>query len=225
MYRAVPAHAPTAHPDAIRIVALSAAIALNAAVLVAALRPLAPQLRQLVAPEPRMTLTFEEPVRPAAPPPIQLPTRPQPAAPTPRTPAPTPPVVHAAPTPVSLPAPVPAVAPTDTVAPAMPQTAAVRAAPSAPVDASLAYLEAPPPPYPMVARRAGMEGRVLLRVLVDESGHPLQVDIARSSGHHLLDRAARDQVLRHWRFQPAQVDGHAVRAWAQVPVTFSLQRM
>jgi protein TonB len=30
-------------------------------------------------------------------------------------------------------------------------------------------------------------------------------------------------VLASWLFQPAIIDGHAVKAWAQVPVSFVLQ--
>jgi protein TonB len=68
-----------------------------------------------------------------------------------------------------------------------------------------------------------MQGTVTLRVLVDETGKPLDVVIESSSGHELLDRAARDQVLARWRFQPAQANGHTVQAWARIPVTFDLR--
>jgi protein TonB len=52
----------------------------------------------------------------------------------------------------------------------------------------------------------------------------LQVDVNRSSGDRRLDLAARDQVLRHWRFRPAIRDGRAVRAIGLVPIDFSLDR-
>ncbi|PSD11028.1 energy transducer TonB, partial [Stenotrophomonas maltophilia] len=48
------------------------------------------------------------------------------------------------------------------------------------------------------------------------------VSIERSSGSRSLDQAARQQVLRHWRFEPAQRDGVAVPAIGMVPVQFSL---
>ena len=72
--------------------------------------------------------------------------------------------------------------------------------------------------------REHLHGTVLLRVLVDESGKPLDVVIERSSGHVLLDRSARQQVLASWTFQPAMVDGKAVQAWARVPVSFDLRQ-
>jgi periplasmic protein TonB len=67
-----------------------------------------------------------------------------------------------------------------------------------------------------------MHGTVLLRVLVDETGKPLDVVVEHGSGYGLLDRSAREQVLAGWRFQPAMVNGKPVRAWARVPVSFDL---
>lgn len=88
--------------------------------------------------------------------------------------------------------------------------------------ADLAYASNPPPRYPRLALRAGDEGRVLLRVLVDAQGRPQEVEIEKSSGHRDLDRAAREQVLAKWRFHPAQRDGLPVSAWALVPIDFNL---
>ena len=96
------------------------------------------------------------------------------------------------------------------------------ALPAAPIEASLAYV-ANPVVYPGNALRQHLQGTVVLRVLVDETGQPLEVTVMRGSGHAELDRSAREQVLAHWRFQPAIVNGHAVRAWASVPVTFTLR--
>ena len=70
--------------------------------------------------------------------------------------------------------------------------------------------------------RAGDEGTVLLRVLVDETGRPREVSIETSSGHRLLDQAAREQVLAKWRFHPATRQGRAVAAYALVPIDFKL---
>jgi protein TonB len=69
---------------------------------------------------------------------------------------------------------------------------------------------------------AGIEGTVLLKVLVDETGQPVDVAIERSSGDRRLDKAAREQVLQRWRFHPAQRGGRAIAAYALVPVEFSL---
>jgi protein TonB len=111
----------------------------------------------------------------------------------------------------------------------MPQAVLPSATPSgadttAPVEATLAYRSSPLQ-FPTQALRQHMQGTVLLRVLVDENGTPVQVEIEHGSGYALLDRSAREQVLAHWRFQPAMADGHAVRAWAKVPVNFVLNNL
>ena len=88
--------------------------------------------------------------------------------------------------------------------------------------AQLEYASAPPPTYPREALLDNLEGTVLLKVLVDVDGKPLSVEIARSSGHRALDEAARRQVLRKWKFQPAMQNGTAIRVYGMVPVNFSL---
>jgi len=96
-------------------------------------------------------------------------------------------------------------------------------APSTPMaGVQLQYRSAPPPAYPVQAVRNHEQGTVLLRVEVDPSGQPVDVSIERSSGSRSLDQAARQQVLRHWRFVPAERDGQAVAAIGMVPVQFSL---
>ena len=57
---------------------------------------------------------------------------------------------------------------------------------------------------------------------VDTLGNPVSVEIVSGSGHRVLDRAAREQVLRHWRFVPAMRDGRPVPAIGRIPVVFTL---
>lgn len=99
------------------------------------------------------------------------------------------------------------------------------AAPAPAVDpprADLAYLNNPAPFYPRASRRAGEQGRVMLRVRVSIDGRVEAVEVERSSGFERLDEAAL-QAVRRWRFVPAKRGDHAVAAWARVPVHFSLQ--
>ena len=49
-----------------------------------------------------------------------------------------------------------------------------------------------------------------------------RVEIAHSSGFELLDDAARETVLRRWRFVPARAGGIAVKSWVRVPIRFAL---
>jgi protein TonB len=90
--------------------------------------------------------------------------------------------------------------------------------------AHLEYLAAPPPRYPIEAIREALTGTVTLRVLVDVDGRPLEVQVEHSSGHRVLDAAARKQVLGKWRFKPAMDNGRAVQAIGLVPVVFSLNQ-
>ncbi len=91
-----------------------------------------------------------------------------------------------------------------------------------PAAAQLQALLSPPPPYPGEAMRAGLSGTVELEILVGADGRALDVRIARSSGHRVLDQAARRTVLTKWMFQPAMRDGHAVQAVGRVPIEFKL---
>ena len=88
--------------------------------------------------------------------------------------------------------------------------------------AHLEYEVAPPPPYPAMAILEGLTGTVVLRVLVDVDGKPLDVQIERSSGHRVLDAAARKQVLAKWRFKPAMENGRALQAIGLIPIDFNL---
>jgi protein TonB len=72
--------------------------------------------------------------------------------------------------------------------------------------------------------RDGVQGTVMLQVLVDVDGHPLEVQVQHSSGNRQLDNAARRQVLEHWTFRPAMKDGRAVQAIGLVPIAFNLDR-
>lgn len=83
------------------------------------------------------------------------------------------------------------------------------------------YRETPRPHYPDSARREGKEGRVLLRVLIDEEGRTKAVEVNASSGHDMLDHAATE-AIKKWRFVPARAGGKPVETWVKVPIDFQL---
>lgn len=83
-------------------------------------------------------------------------------------------------------------------------------------------LNNPKPPYPLAARRRGIEGRVLLTALVRADGGCAEVQLKQSSGSSLLDNAALGTV-RLWRFVPAQRGNTAIDSWVDVPVSFRLE--
>ncbi|AIF49461.1 energy transducer TonB [Dyella japonica] len=212
---AVPRHA---HPDSVRVAAMSAAIALNLAALIAVMRPMAPQLVQQVQRVTAIPISWITPKKEVPPPPIIDLKRP----PLQKAPTHAPAVPH----PEPVPAPVLATSDDGTVAapPATPTLAPPTIDTGAAVEATLAY-RATPLKYPAQALHAHMQGQVILKVLVDEAGIPQEVSIEKSSGSTLLDRSAQDQVLKGWKFEPATVNGHPARAWARVPVTFNLSEL
>jgi protein TonB len=214
---AVPRHA---HPDSARIAALSAAIAINFVALLAVMRPMAPQwieqMQHIVETQIRI---ISPPIEQPPPPPIDLKKIEQPKIATPRPHTESPRVAP----PVAIPtdegnisAPV--------IAPGLAPGHAEPMVDASPVEATLAY-RAVPLKYPPQALRTRMQGTVILKVLVDEKGAPQDVTVEQSSGYTLLDRSAREQVLQSWKFEPAVVNGHSVRAWARVPVTFNLNEL
>src|SRR5207247_2680094 len=84
----------------------------------------------------------------------------------------------------------------------------------------VAYGTNPLPPYPLVARRLGREGVVLLGILVAPDGRPAQVRVLRSSGFAPLDDSAVATVRDRWRFIPARRSGEAVGGRVKVPIRF-----
>ena len=76
------------------------------------------------------------------------------------------------------------------------------------------------PVYPPLAREAGIEGTVLLRVLVSKEGKVLNVIVL--SGNPMLAEAARIAAFTA-QFSPAMQQHKPVPVWVQLPVVFSLK--
>jgi periplasmic protein TonB len=209
------------HPDMVRVAALSAAITLNLAALLFAMRPLAPQIANAIDTAKVETIRFIVPPKtPPLPPDIVVKPLPKPLPVTPPVHVP---VVHVQPQ-VTPPVVTPVTEPTVNPVPATPPATTPATPGIAPGVNTLAY-RASPLRFPAQAIRAHMEGTVVLLVLVDEAGKPVDVKVEQSSGYLLLDKSAREQVMSGWQFQPAVIDGHAVKAWARVPVSFALQQL
>ena len=77
------------------------------------------------------------------------------------------------------------------------------------------------PAYPPLARLRGYQGVVVLFVEVLADGRVGQVEIKRSAGHDILDRAALEAV-RIWSFEPGRREGRVVTMSVEVPVRFVL---
>ena len=221
MVRTLPLHSET-RPQPARILAIAAAITVHAFAFLLLLIPMA-------APTPETTLADPKPV-------IDWWVK-KPIPVTPR-----PPDVVPVRTQASRPQAQPRITPDPTAAISQPlvvDQGTVAAPPDADASSSgiphdgdigqpvpgvqLEYAWAKAPPYPREAFRQGLQGQVLLKILVDTDGTPLDVAVSTSSGHRSLDEAARRFVLKHWRFKPAMRDGHPVQAYGMVPIDFTLQ--
>ena len=170
-----------------------------------------------------------EPQPPAPPPPA--PPTPQPPKPTPK-PAPVPKPVQKQPLPKAIADPTPSPnAPTGTLdsEPSKPVPAAPAAPPAPPAPPAIqlpssnaAYLNNPRPSYPAISRRMNEQGKVVLRVFIDEQGQPQQLEINKSSGFERLDKAALEAVKR-WKFVPGKRNGVPEGMWNIVPINFVLE--
>lgn len=96
------------------------------------------------------------------------------------------------------------------------------AAPTTDADYKAAYLQNPKPPYPPLAFKMRVEGKVVLLTEVLPDGRAGNVRVIESSGNELLDQSASTTV-RQWKFTPARKDGVIVTQAVRIPITFSLK--
>ncbi|UCD04678.1 MAG: TonB family protein [candidate division WOR-3 bacterium] len=77
------------------------------------------------------------------------------------------------------------------------------------------------PRYPDLVRRAGIEGRTVVKALVDIDGSIIEVQVLKSSGNQMLDEAALT-AARNWKFSPAKQRDKYVRVYVSIPINFKL---
>ena len=78
-----------------------------------------------------------------------------------------------------------------------------------------------PPVYPSEARAAGIEGQVVLNIVIGKDGAVSSVQTMQ--GNPALVQAAMDAV-RQWKYKPTLLNGQPVQVKTQVMVTFSLNQ-
>lgn len=79
-------------------------------------------------------------------------------------------------------------------------------------------LNAPDPEYSEEARRAGLQGKCVLSVVVSSAGKPEDVRVSQSLGMGLDEKSV--EALRNWTFEPARKNGKPVAVQISVVVTF-----
>jgi periplasmic protein TonB len=77
------------------------------------------------------------------------------------------------------------------------------------------------PKYPDLARQAGIEGTVLLNVLVGDDGKVVQVSVIQSDVTPAMEKAAQE-AAKQFMFKPAKQRTVAVKARVAIPIRFKL---
>jgi len=78
------------------------------------------------------------------------------------------------------------------------------------------------PRYPMVARRMGKEGKVVLRLTIDEKGNLLDVEVLEKAGYGFTEAAV--EAVKKSTFLPAKKDGKPIACQAILPIRFQLKK-
>ncbi|MEM6629009.1 MAG: TonB family protein [Bacteroidota bacterium] len=74
--------------------------------------------------------------------------------------------------------------------------------------------------YPQSEQNEGIEGNVVLRILIDEEGAYIR-HVVLNEGHPVLEQAVAEKI-RHLVFSPATQKGNPVKFWVNIPFVFKL---
>jgi protein TonB len=78
----------------------------------------------------------------------------------------------------------------------------------------------PDPEFSEEARKVKHQGTVVLAIVVDSSGHPRNIRVARSLGMGLDEKAV--EAVQKWKFTPGMRDGVPVAVQVNIEVSFKL---
>lgn len=76
--------------------------------------------------------------------------------------------------------------------------------------------------YPEMARLAGIEGKVIVRILLDKSG-AMKKHLIEYSDNVILNQSALDAIKNCGKFKPAISNGAPILAWVSIPITFRIR--
>lgn len=91
------------------------------------------------------------------------------------------------------------------------------------VDEYPAFIEQSLPNYPQTAFKQKIEGRVVVRLVIDNEGYPREPEIYKAEPEGYFEEAALESVAK-FRFRPAVKDGKNVDCIARIPVVFSISK-
>ena len=90
------------------------------------------------------------------------------------------------------------------------------------VDTPPKELVNPPPDYPRFALTRNIEGKVVVKLLIDECGQVEEVHVLKVEGHSSFRKAVL-KVIHKWKFRPARHHGRSVKVWAIKRIRFELE--
>jgi periplasmic protein TonB len=82
-------------------------------------------------------------------------------------------------------------------------------------------LSTPQPQYTEIARRARIEGIVIVQAIIDKEGNVTNVKVLKPLTMGLSEEAAK--AIKNWKFKPATLNGKPVDVYYNLTVNFKLQ--
>ncbi|MFN4132367.1 MAG: energy transducer TonB, partial [Caldimicrobium sp.] len=78
------------------------------------------------------------------------------------------------------------------------------------------------PKYPFIARRLGKEGKVVLRLTIDEKGKLTEIEVLEGAGYGFTEAAI--EAVKKSTFLPAYINGTPVKSKAILTINFVLRK-
>jgi protein TonB len=80
------------------------------------------------------------------------------------------------------------------------------------------------PRYPELARKAGVQGTVILLIVIDRDGRVGEIEVLRAPDPRFGFDLAAVEAVKQWRYRPALLGGRPVAVQASVTIEFTLSR-
>jgi protein TonB len=93
------------------------------------------------------------------------------------------------------------------------------------VDQKPQVLRAFPPQYPYLAKRDNIEGRIVLKFVVDTDGTAKEPEVVKAEPEEVLDifSEAALKAVERYKFKPAMKNGKAVLCIVKLPIVFAME--
>ena len=75
--------------------------------------------------------------------------------------------------------------------------------------------------YPQSCKKLGIEGKIVIMVLVDKLGNPTKFEVEEYNNRELA--LAAIAVLKKTKFKPATQNWKPVTCWVSIPINFKLR--